>query len=417
MSILWRPTVPDFGQFYIGGILASRGEWAALYPIPIPGSLDNAGLINHSRAKARWIALSRVHGVQDYTHFILPPPSALLFIPFSLLNYKTAFWVWTFFLIGCTWGVAIVSGILFQSIVGRPTRWSGILSLLIVASPVAVRAIRIANVSPPIALLVGLILVALIQDRKPGRGAFAMLVGAAFKYATLILLPLLLILRRWKMLFWFSGLCALGIILTLSFSGKESFLEFYKVILPTLSRPSWFQGNQSLPGLLARIHGRPFSSTLVLVLGVARIFSFSLIIALLSEIPDQERHNPINLCAATGLLISWLLIFSPIAWEHWPIFLCPIWGWLIWEMRNPGLPRIIALSSIILMSLPAGIIHVKGIMTYQIYPPEPFNSTQLIGSSLVMILATWRLVQSVLTQTSDHSDNPQNEAADRNKAK
>src|SRR4051812_23155315 len=33
----------DFGQYYMGGVMALRGEWDALYPSPRPGAVVNAG--------------------------------------------------------------------------------------------------------------------------------------------------------------------------------------------------------------------------------------------------------------------------------------------------------------------------------------------------------------------------------------
>jgi hypothetical protein len=90
------------------------------------------------------------------------------------------------------------------------------------------------------------------------------------------------------------------------------------------------------------------------------------------------------------------LVFSPIAWEHWPIFLCPLWGWLLWEARAPGARRVLAWISLALMYFPAGIIQVNGIANYPIFFPEPFNSSQLIGVMIFMGIAFWRLGRRAL---------------------
>src|SRR4051794_16543299 len=62
IGIVIRPTWSDFSQFYMGGVVANSGNWDALYPIPIPGSLDNPGLRFHSWAKLKWRALCQSHG-------------------------------------------------------------------------------------------------------------------------------------------------------------------------------------------------------------------------------------------------------------------------------------------------------------------------------------------------------------------
>lgn len=405
LGILWRPTITDFSQFYMGGLLARQGEWGALYPTPVPGSLDNAGLITHSDAKQKWLLLERKHGIPDFTHFILPPSSALIFIPLSYLSYRQAFWVWTLILCVCTWCMALATGQLFQTLMGRPSRYEGILAILIVISPMTARAIRVSNVSPPIALLLSLTLLSLVRKSDPVRGAGAVLLGALLKYASLVLTPLLFAMRRWRMLLWL-GLFTLGVLLiTFVVAGTTPFLEFYYNIMPTLSRPSWFRGNQSLPGMLARIVGRPFPYRMTFFIAYLRTVALEAILFLILTTRPNLWLNPANVFAATGLLLGWLLIFSPIAWEHWPIFLCPIWGWLLWEAREAGLRRQLAIGSLALMYFPAGIFQVGGFAKIPLFLPEPFNSFQLIGVLLLLTLGFWRLIESRLMRTTDPAEN------------
>ena len=376
----------------MAGVVASSGDWSALYPIPALGSSeDNPGLSMHSFAKSKWSLLCRLHHVPDYTHFILPPPSALLFIPLSWTTFPRAFWIWTAILTGCAWGVAWVSGALLRCIMGRPTRYEGVLALLIAVSPVTARAIRIANVSPPIALLIGVGMLLLIRGNRPARVGLAMLVGALLKYATLILAPLLLALRRWHSLLWLAALGATVLALSLLIQGTAPYIEFYKTILPTLSRPSWFYGNQSLPGLLSRVYGRPFPDHVNFLLSTARIGSMGVVIGSMLSLKKGERNNPVMILAGAAALVSWLLVFSPIAWEHWTLFLAPFWGWLLWEAQGSIPRRIVVTASWALMYFPAGIIQVPGWFRYPIVLDEPYNSTQLIGVVLCFLLGFWRL--------------------------
>ena len=253
------------------------------------------------------------------------------------------------------------------------------------------RAIRISNVSPLLALLLSIVLLGLVQEGRSVRISLALISGALLKYATLILAPLLFALRRWSILFWtwILGVCVL--LFTYVIAGAEPFREFVNVIMPTLSRPSAFRGNQSLPGMLARIFGRPLPEQVAIILNVARLSSLAVILAIFGTLSrDLWKRTEIVLSGA-GLLLGWLLIFSPIAWEHWPILLCPLWGWLLWEMRSPGLIRKFAISSLILMYFPAGIIQVPGIASYKVLLPEPLNSSQLLGVLIFTVLSFWRL--------------------------
>lgn len=396
LGIVWRPTAPDFGQFYMGGLIARQGEWYSLYPIPLPGSRDNPGLNIHSFAKPGWKALALIHGVPDYTRFILPPPSALPFIPLTFFSYVHAFWIWTFLLTMSVWGVAVTAALLYRRLAGQPTRTEGVLALLVAVSPMTCRAIRIANVSPPVALCIGLALLALmapLNHKRPivGAGAGAVLMGGLLKYATVILAPLILCMRRWRFLFWAVALGAAVVAITFLVAGKSPFLEFQHSIMPTLSRPSLFRGNQSLSGLLARVYGRPFPYRVALIFSAIRISSLAGILTLMATLPKKDWQSPANILAGAGLLLSWLLVFSPISWEHWPIFLCPMWGWLVWEGRHSGIRRVLAYSSLALMYFPAGIFQVRGIAAFPLYLPEPWNSFQLAGVMLFFGLAFWRL--------------------------
>lgn len=392
LSILLRPTIPDFEQFYMGGVVAALDQWQALYPIPHPKSLDNPGLRIHSEAKPEWKLLSKRLGVWDHTHFMLPPVSAVVFIPLSIFSYEQALWLWIAIETICIFAVALIAARLLRHLFGYRSRFEGILVLLIAISPLTARAIRIANVSPPIALAIGVSLLALVQERQPVRGAWALLTGALFKYATLVLTPLLVAMRRWEMLFYLAALGALSLIVTAQMAGFAPFIEFYERILPTLDRPSAFLGNQSLPGMLARIFGRPLPREIGRGLNLVRVLTLLAILAVLFTRSQRAWRKPANILAGASLLLSWLLIFSPIAWEHWPVFLCPVWGWILWEARKPGLNRIVAVSSLLLMYFPAGIFQVKGFLRLGIAIPEPYNSTQLAGTMLLLALASRRLI-------------------------
>jgi hypothetical protein len=115
----------------------------------------------------------------------------------------------------------------------------------------------------------------------------------------------------------------------------------------------------------------------------------------LIRLRSLKNQTPKNILAGAALLMSWLLVFSPVAWEHWAVMLCPIWGWLIWEaVHEAGWKRGCAIASLALMYFPAGILQVPGFASYPIEIPEPFNSTQLLGFMLLFGLSFSRLYLS-----------------------
>jgi hypothetical protein len=387
-GLILRPTIPDFSQFYTSGAIVKAGKWNALYPTPWRGSLDNAGL--HSNAKNDWVLMSAERGAPNYTHFILPPFSALLFMPLSFLTYVQAFWIWTLLLSASVLGVAWISAELFREIVGKESSWEGALMLLIVLSPMTARSIRISNVSPFIALSIALVLRAILRDQTY-RGGFALVLGILLKYATLILAPLLILTKRWRMIAWSVALLEVALGVTLMIAGSRPFYEFASIIAPTLSRPSAYLGNQTLSGMLVRVFGRPLPPMISDILINLRMAAFTCVVFALLRLRKVGAQTPINILAASAMLISWLLIFSPIAWEHWAVFLCPIWGWVLWEATQPGWRRICAIASLALMYFPAGIIQVPGFATYRVTLSEPWNSSQLFGFVLLFVLSFSRL--------------------------
>ena len=73
------------------------------------------------------------------------------------------------------------------------------------------------------------------------------------------------------------------------------------------------------------------------------------------------------------------------------MFLCPLWGWLVWEAQQSVPRRIVATTAMVLMNVPQGIFHTDGFLSYDIMLPEPWNSGQLWGGMMTTGIAIWRL--------------------------
>jgi hypothetical protein len=392
-----RPTDSDFQQFYMGGLLIRLGETSQLYPVPNPETLDNPGMNPASRVKPGYWKLEQAYGVPDITHWMLPPASALPFVPLSLLPFKYAEWTWAFVLLGCVWGVGLFAARFHRLLVGHETRWEGFLVLLVVLSPVAARAIRIRNTSAPIALCFAALAFWMLYDERPRRAIAAgllIVLGVLLKYATAVLLPLLIVARRWRTIGWSVGLGLATVVLSLLVMDPYLWREYFTQIAPKLHWPSAFPGNQTLPGLVARMADhKPFTLTTIALLYGSMALTFVGLCVLLARVPRDQWCDPRNVCAASAALVAWLIAYAPCAWEHWPIWLAPFWGWMLWEARQSATRAVLAVVGLGLMYVPLSIFTNPGFFQAPLNVPEPWNSSQLAGVLLAGVLGAIRLAR------------------------
>jgi hypothetical protein len=409
-----RPTDSDFQQFYMGGLLIRLGDTSQLYPIPNPRSLDNPGMNPASAPKPGYWTIEQRHGVPDITHWMLPPASALPFVPLSLLPFKQAEWVWAFVLIGCVWGIALFAARFHRMLVGRETGWEGFLVVLVVLSPVAARAIRIRNTSAPIGLCFAVLAYGLLRDERTRRavGAAGLIVlGVLLKYATAVLLPLLIVARRWRTLGWTAGIGLATVVISLIAMDPYLWREYFTQIAPRLHWASGFPGNQTLPGLVLRMTGqKPFAPMTALLLYGSQAVTLLGILALMARAPREGWREPANVCAGVASLVAWLLAFSPCAWEHWPIWLAPFWGWMLWEAHRSAPRAVVAILALGLMYVPLSIFTNPGFFRADLRVPEPWNSSQLAGVLLTMGLGATRLAgaraRAVTVRSSSAAERP-----------
>ncbi len=120
---------------------------------------------------------------------------------------------------------------------GVSTRWVGLLVLLICVSPQAHRWVRVENLSVIMGWIMGYLALQAIEN-KPVRAGAAMSIGAALKYATLVLLPLYAVMRRWSAIGWTIALSLAMFGASILIMGWQPYRIFITQIMPTLSRTS-----------------------------------------------------------------------------------------------------------------------------------------------------------------------------------
>ena len=68
-----------------------------------------------------------------------------------------------------------------------------------------------------------------------------------------------------------------------------------------------------------------------------RIAQWSIFAILLGLIFCRRRalrnNRPLHF-ASIAALVAWMMLFSPICWNHYIVYLFPFWGWLAWEMTR-----------------------------------------------------------------------------------
>ena len=396
LSLIIRPKKADFGQFYMGGLLASRGHWDGLYPIPIEGAHGNAGFREGSKRHPVYERLSDEAGVGDANRFIQPPPMALLLAPLSLWDYETAHWVWTAILILCGWTIAWMAGHYYAMASGRPSWVCGALMLMVAGSPLVYRSIREAQVSPMVAVAIGLATMAWFngQQTKPPKdqtatttilAAASILVGSLLKYAPAVLVLLALITRRGRLLLWLTVLGLATLLVSLLVMGAGPYRVFAGDIAPTLVRSFPFRGNQSLTGFILRVTDRTvLSADVATALKTVSVIILATIVILLIRARRAVSSHAAHAMAAAAALLVWMLLFSPICWEHYFTYLCPFWGWLLWEAGTSARRRVMAWFAISLSWLPWAVLP-------NLVLPEPLTSHMLVSLLLILTLALARL--------------------------
>src|SRR6185503_7468727 len=80
--------------------------------------------------------------------------------------------------------------------------------------------------------------------------------------------------------------------------------------------------------------------------------SLLLILALVLLRPRKYWDTPHRVFAAAAALVAWLLLFSPIFWEHYHAYLAPLWGWVAFEATRSRAKMFVAIAVILLAMYP-----------------------------------------------------------------
>ena len=388
VSCLYRqsidPEFHDFGQYYMAAVIARAGAWDSLYPIPDPASNDNAGWAHASRMTPRYARLAAEHGVGDVNRFIQPPPMALLLAPLAWLSFEHAHLVWLMLMTLAAGGLGLTACHIYRLSDGQAPWVAFGLVFSVVCSPLMVRSIRTGQVSPLVALCLWAAVITLAKHEDI-KTALAVSVGGLAKYVTFALLPVMLIAKRGKTLAGLAALSVLALGSTLAVIGSGPFEIFIRDLLPTFSRPNPWRGNQSISGFLMRVQGIEvfgFSEAAVIRAMAAAVLAWLVWIIYRRGMTDSVRW----LLPASCTLVCWFVIFSPIAWEHYQLYLCPFWGWLIHGAEQSVRWRITIVAAIASSASSLALLPVIAL-------PEPLLSHMLWSGIVFLTYSAYQLVR------------------------
>jgi hypothetical protein len=314
---------------------------------------------------------------------------AVVLMPLALLPLSWARAVWVVLMIACVWGAARESARLFERLAGRRTRLRGPFVLAVCVSPLVWDTIRLAQLTPVAAWFLAVTLSGLIDART--RKTAAGVVGSALtKQIGIFQLPLVVMLGRWRAIAWMGVATLLVSAVSLAVMGTGPFEAWFTRVAPFLSRSAVWNGNQSFEGLALRWIGvGMLPQGPRLALRATGLCVFAGIVGLAWRRRHEMAGDASLLTAAFGALTITGLIFSPLAWMHYYLYLLPMWAWLAAEALERPRLRIPAALVVLSMWMPLCVHRQASLL-----PGEPWISHMLWAATALLALAVARLVSA-----------------------
>ena len=167
-------------------------------------------------------------------------------------------------------------------------------------------------------------------------------------------------------------------------------------ILPTLNRSHPLPENQSLTGFLLRVTHRSHlpRGVHVAVILVQAGTGISLLILLWLRRQQLRRCDLPMLCASATALVGWFMIFSPLSWDHYPLYIAPLWRWLCYRANGPRLLQAVILLSVAAMAFPLP-------PTFWPHLPEPLMSYMLWAELTIICFAAMEIRNGTRSRVND----------------
>jgi hypothetical protein len=191
-------------------------------------------------------------------------------------------------------------------------------------------------------------------------------------------------------LLWVAITGLLLVLLSMTVTGIGVYREFSSTILPLLNRPCAEPDNQCLAGAVLRAMSKqpPLPTSAQNALAIAQCLVLAtILVGIFARLwNDDSPHRPAELAASVAAMTAWLLLFSPVSWDHYYVYTCGLWGWLIFEAGQTGFRRILIICIALVWPIDtAGMAGLHGNL------PWPLNEHLQFGLLLMMVVALLRL--------------------------
>ncbi|MEK7532863.1 MAG: glycosyltransferase family 87 protein [Patescibacteria group bacterium] len=245
----------------------------------------------------------------DVPIHLLPPASLLLYAPLQYVPYGVAQGIWVLLSFFCLFAVVIAVG---RSVGVKNARVFALIAALAYLSFPTQFTLGMGQVNL-IALALVVASVSLERQERSMISGVVMAVSWLLKPELVLLLPVMVICRKWKMIG--AAVCALctAIAVSVMLWGTEAYTIYGQRLAP-LSRGLADAGiyyNQSLTGLLVRGGITSAWIYLAVVIGVFSVTCYSL----------GKKQRPF--AESIWAYMPALLLIEPIAWQHHFVLLLP----------------------------------------------------------------------------------------------
>lgn len=251
---------------------------------------------------------------------LLPPASLLLFAPLQLVPFAVSQAIWVLVSFGCL----ILIGIYLARSQGvyKALDIGMILAFSYLAFPTQF-TLGMGQVNL-IALFFIVASVVLEQRHYPLLSGVLMGISWLFKPEFILLLPVILLRRRWKVLWGSIGTLGAAVGVSLLYWGVESYVEYASRMMPAASgfRDAGIYYNQSFTGLLTR--AGLVSPALPVTVG-----ALLMLVACILLVRKKQQ----TFAHSVWMFFPAMLLMEPIAWQHHFVVLIPTFITL-WTTRK-----------------------------------------------------------------------------------
>jgi hypothetical protein len=309
-----HPVPKDFGQYWVAGKLALRGQLDALYFADL-----EHGLTEHEFPNSEFVRTAHEFGIPETSYFLYPPWVAWMCAPLALLPPWPAFAL-AYAL--CALAIFLSFALLARALPAWGAEAALVTFAAVCLSPPVYEAMASAQASILLLLLLALFARALARDRDVEAGAWwALMTG--LKLFPLAFAIYLLARGRVRALFaglaFGAGLAALSLLV----GGSSTNLRFVDLMRAHAHYATAFDSNQSLLGFALRLTGAadplrwallpvpPGVEWPVRIAGLA-LLAVTLVLVVRATRSGDAWSGPLSL----GLFTLWAFMIAPHAWMH-----------------------------------------------------------------------------------------------------